>query len=133
MDWMNTLCELLDRELEQRSHVQQLDGKTLEWLDMLLHAKKSLVTIMAMEGSGNEGYSQRRYMDGQNPYGGDPYAGNAYRGSYDAGSYRMSRSGYSRSGNERQEMTELLEEALQKAPDQRTRQNIENLLHNMRG
>lgn len=124
MDYLHRLREMLEHELEQKSMIPELDMKSLECIDILLHAMKSIVTIDAMENGG--GYSQ---MDGQNPYNGNPYSNNSY---YDGGSYRMSRSGgYSR-GDDRESLVRMMEQAMNQAPDQKTRSVIQNALANLR-
>ena len=71
---MERICGMLTEELDSFAEKDKLDSMTkLEWLDKLLHAKKSIVTIMAMEESGQSNNSYRSYDD------------RSYRGSYDTG------------------------------------------------
>ena len=132
MDYLNRIREMLEHELEQKAMIPELDMKSLECIDILLHAMKSIVTIDAMENGGSSGYSG---MDGQNPYGGNPYSnadGGSYGGgSYGGGSYRMSRAGYAR-GDEKENLIRMMEQAMNQAPDQKTRSVIQNALANLR-
>ena len=69
---MERICGMLTEELDSFAEKDKLDSMTkLEWLDKLLHAKKSIVTIMAMEEGGQSNDSYRSYDD------------RSYRGSYD--------------------------------------------------
>ena len=69
---MERICGMLAEELDAFAEKEKLDSMTkLDWLDKLLHAKKSIVTIMAMEEGGQSNNSYRSYDD------------RSYRGSYD--------------------------------------------------
>lgn len=140
---MHKLMEYICDELDELERKADKDGKLsmaeMQYVDMLAHAKKSLLTADAMM---EEGYS----MDG------------SYDGSYDGGSYEGNRS-YARRGGSRntnrsyargrgrnarrdsmgrysndgysmdsEEMVEQLRQMMQDAPDDRTRQEFQRFI-----
>lgn len=71
MDLYYDLKRKLCKELEEVARRQELSVGDLELVDKLTHSIKSLVTIMAMEDSGNsynEGYSGVRRRDSMGRY-----------------------------------------------------------------
>lgn len=132
MRYMKDVKDMLCEELEKIAQKGELTTGALDAVDKLTHSIKSIVTIMAMEDSG---YSS----DGS--YRGS-YRGQSEDGSYDGGSYESSyRRGrsmttgryisrasgrYSRDG-----MREKLEEMMENAPDDHTRQEIQRLIDKM--
>ena len=127
MRYMEDVKEMLCKELEGIAKKGELTAGSLDAIDKLTHSIKSIVTILAMEDSG---YSNA-----------GSYRGGSYDGSYDEGSYRRGRSattgrfvsrasdrsyGYSRDG-----MREKLEEMMENAPDDQTRQELQRLINKM--
>ena len=116
------LKHMLCEELEQVMEKGEITNSSLEQIDKLTHSIKSLATIMAMEDAG---YSGMSYDDG-------------YNGSYARGRSRMtgryiSRDGYanrgyssrySRDGDKREQFAMQLEELMEKAPDEKTRNQL---------
>lgn len=133
------LKEMLCKELEEYGKKGELSAGTLEIVDKLAHAVKNIDKII-------ETYEEEEYSN----YGGGSY--NSYEGSYrNRGSYnnggsrrgsyargrgsnaerdrmgRYSSEGYSRGGD----MVERLRMMMNEAPDDRTRQEIQNLVSRM--
>ena len=137
------LKELLCKELEEYGKKGELSAGTLEIVDKLAHAVKNIDKII-------ETYEEEEYSNygGGGSYGGGSYEGSYRRGSYNngGGSYRRgsyargrgsnaqrdrmgrySSEGYSRDGD----MVERLRMMMNEAPDERTRQEIQNLVSRM--
>lgn len=143
---MHKLMEYICDELDELERKADKDGKLsmaeMQYVDMLAHAKKSLLTADAMM---EEGYSMDGSYDGGS-YGGS-YEGNGNR-SYRRGgrnsmrSYargrgrnarrdaigRYSSEGYSMDS---EEMVQQLREMMQEAPDDRTRQEFQRFIQKM--
>lgn len=72
---MQKLRDMLEKELHGITNKGELSAGSLDIIDKLTHSIKSIDTIMAMEGSSNDGYSRGGYSR-------DRYAyddGNSYR------------------------------------------------------
>lgn len=137
MRYLEDLKDMVCGELEKIAQKGELTSGTLDVTDKLTHTLKSITTIMAMEEGGysNDGGSYRGSYRGQFEGATGPYAGDD--GSYEA-SYRRGRSmttgryisraasRYSRDG-----MKEKLEELMESAPDEHTRQEIQRLISKM--
>ena len=133
MRYMEDLKDMLCDDLEQIAQKGEITSGTLDVVDKLTHSIKSIATVLAMEGySGDSNRSYRGQFEGAT----GPYAG-------DGGSYRRGRSmttgryisrasgrsyngGYSRDG-----MRDKLEELMESAPDDHTRQELQRLIDKM--
>lgn len=113
-DVREMLCDELDRFGEQK----ELSAGSLDTIDKLSHAIKSIDTIMAME---NSGYS-KDYMPS---YGDRSYAMQRRdsRGRYSRNSYRDNR-GYSYDDG----IVDQLHEIMESATDQHTRKVIQDAI-----
>lgn len=141
------LKEMLCEELEEYGKKGEINASTLDLVDKLAHTVKNLDKIIENDEDG--GYSQRgrSYR-----YDGRVYDGSYDDGTYDGGSYRrgrgrnarrdsmgrymsdgrsMRRGGYSRNDG-REEMIGELEGLMQDAPNDMTRQRIEQLIGELR-
>lgn len=140
------LKEKLCKELEGYGERGELSASILETVDKLAHAIKNLDKIIEMYEMEEEGsYRDGSYRDGS--YEGGSYRrsydmGGNYRRSYDDGSYRRgrgrnarrdSRGRYSSEGYSRaaEDMVMQLQEMMEEAPDQQTRQEIQRLIKKM--
>ena len=133
---MEELREKLCRELEDLSK-GELNMGSLDAINKLTHSIKSIDTIVAMEEGG---YSREGSYRGS--YRG-AYNDGSYDGSYDGGSYRRGRSAttgryisrsssrYSREYSGHDGMREKLEELMEDAPDEQTRQELQRLIGKM--
>lgn len=126
------LKEMLCKELEEYGRKGEVTANTLEIVDKLAHAVKNIGKIIEMYEEEDE-YS----IDGGNSYRGSmrDYSrrggrgGNrGGRGSYDDGN----RNYYSRDGRSDM-MVDKLEDLMEDAPDERTRQEIQRLVTKMQG
>lgn len=134
IETLHKLCEALMEELEEYSKkIEKTDGMSvgdLEAVDKLTHALKSIKTTIAMMESDEGGNSFRggnsnRYMPG---YG----RSSARRGGRSNNS--MGRNQYSRDGGysyAEEEFQSALEEALNAAPDDRTREKLQRIMDDM--
>lgn len=141
------LKEMLCQELEDYGKKGELSTGTLDIVDKLAHTIKNLDKII--ETYEEEEYSNfgGSYEGGMGSYRGGSYRGGSYRngGSY-RGSYargrgsnaqrdsmgRYSSEGYSREGYSRAgEFTEQLRKLMHETTDERTRQEIHNLMTKM--
>lgn len=126
--YMEDLKEMLCEELEQIVKGGELTSSTLDAVQKLTHSLKSVETIMAMED-----------------YSGDE-SGRSYDGSYEGGSgrsYRRGRSSvtgryisrasgrYSRDYSGHDGLKEKLEELMEDAPDDQSRQELQRLINKM--
>lgn len=125
---MHALYELKDilmSELEEYGKKGELSAGSLEIVDKLCHAIKNLDKIIwCCEEDGyseNDGYSSRT-MNVSYRNGGYSNTGRSYARNRDSRG-RYSRSGYSRHGDLAQRVREMMAEA----PNERTRQDMENL------
>ncbi len=130
---MHALYELKDilmSELEEYGKKGELSAGSLDIVDKLCHAIKNLDKIIwCCEEDGyseSNGYSSRtmnisyRNGSGRSYYPGD---GTSYARGRDSQGRYSSRSGYSRHGN----LAERVRGMMSEAPDERTRQEMENL------
>lgn len=153
---MHELCETVSKAMvtaneKIRAAGGKLSTSDLDYVDKLTHTLKSIETTIAMKeaemddgyserGSYRDGGSYRSYNRGMRGYSRD---GDSYDdGSYDSRSYargrgryanrdsmgRYSNDGYSRDGD----MMEDLHELMDKAPDDRTRQEFKNFIDKMK-
>ena len=153
MDYMNDLhemCETLSKELGEanmkvKSSGGKLSGSDLDYIDKLTHAIKSIKTTIAMEEA-DDGYSEMYpYVysyDNNGDMGGmnrNSYAMGRGRGSnarrdsmgrYSSRGYSRdySRRGYSRDNSD---MISELQDIMEDAPDERSRQEIQKLITKM--
>ena len=134
------VCDEL-KELERKADKEgKLSAAEVQYMDVLAHAKKNLLTGEAMMEADGE------YSNSDGSYRGGSYRGGSYRngsymmdgndGSYRGRSYagrrnarrdsmgRYSGNGYSRS----EEMVDELRELMQDAPDDRTRQEFQRFI-----
>ena len=120
---MDSVCKLIENEIERLSKQPSLDNSTLNQLHILTDTKKNLLKIekLEMEGAGiDDGYSNRRgmsYMGGSY----DNYMGRSYgmtpqyHQSYD--------NGYSRG-----DAYSHLEQAMRDARTEQEREEIRSLM-----
>lgn len=144
---LRELCDTLGRALKEANEkLRNAGGKVtsadMEYIDKLTHSLKSIKTSIAMmeaedmdEGGSYDGGSYRMR-------GGYSREGRDYRGSYEGGSYARGRgpyanrdsmgryaSGYSRDGYSMHgDMVDELRELMNDAPDEQTRQEMQNLI-----
>ena len=124
MKEMHKLKDMLSDELAEYAQKGELSAGSLDVIDKLSHAAKSIATLIAMDESG---YSGDRYP-------GDRYSNERRSRSYNRGSSyarRDSRGRYSRydgySGAVN-DMIEQLTDMMNEAPDQETREEIQRLV-----
>ena len=139
------LCEILEKELSTLTKKGDIDKESLELIDKLTHALKSVKTIVAMEDASYDNGMSRDYSR-RNSY--DRYNrsyDNSYDGSYDSSyAYRDGRRGrdadndgrynesrYSRD-NAKDRIMKKLEMLKDDSMNMEDRQQIEKLLHEMR-
>lgn len=137
IDELYELCEMLEKDLKKTNEKLhkaggELSGPDMEYVDRLTHSLKSIKATIAMIEDEDGGYSQAGgnweaagRMNGT--YGGNSYAnrGKHYvRAHYSsAGRRRDDRGRYSRDDGFR----EMLREAAEAAPDDRTREKLERM------
>lgn len=135
MDALYKLKDLLCDELEEYGKKGELNSGTLEVVDKLSHALKSITTIIAMEeadgdysgtyGGGN--YPRMYYRNGGN---GTSYGrGSSYAGRRNA--RRDSRGRYSRADGYSgavDDMIEQLQDMMEEAPNEQVKQDIQRLV-----
>ena len=112
--------EMLCEELEKKNKKGELTAGSLDTVDKLTHAIKSLETIIAMNKYSEDGYSNRGSYESRN---GNSYAryGNVRRDS-------MGR--YSRD-EANEEIINRLHEVMNDAPNEQTKQEIRKLINKM--
>ena len=121
------LCEIIDKQLDKAVRELENDPGKLpmqdaEYIDKLTHAKKSIATILAMEGYGS---SERRGRDSMGRYT------SRDGGSYDDGeSYRSYRSyeGRSMHGDE---MKEKLRRMSDETDDPNVKRALREAMHSI--
>ena len=135
---MHKLVEYVCDELDELERKADKDGKLsmaeVQYMDVLAHAKKNLLTGEAMmeqsEYSNSDGtYRGGSYRDGSHVMDGNggSYRGRSYAGRRNARRDSMGRysgNGYSRS----EEMVDELRDLMQDAPDDRTRQEFQRFI-----
>lgn len=118
------LCD----ELEQITRKGELTAGSLDTVDKLTHAIKSIVTIMAMDDEYGDGYSRADgdYMTSGRRYS---YAGRG-RGARRDSMGRYSRGGYSYD-DARDDMVKELRELMNDAPDEQTKKEFQRFISKM--
>ena len=126
MHALYNLKEMLCKELEEFGERGDITASSLSTIDTLAHAIKNLDKVI-MEKEEGGSYRMRSYDDG--PDGGRGYSSKRdSMGRYSRdGSYR---GGYSRAG-EKDEFVRQLQELVDTAPDDSTRQHVERLIRQM--
>lgn len=136
---MKALVDFICDELDDLERKAEKDGKLsmaeMQYVDMLAHAKKSLLTADAME---EEGYSMDGSYDsgsyeGNRSYarrGGNRNTGRSYARGRGRNARRDSMGRYSNNGYsmDSEEMVEQLRQMMQDAPDDRTRQEFQRFI-----
>lgn len=113
--------EMLCEELETIAKKGELTAGSLDTVDKLTHAIKSLETIMAMNEYSEDGYSSRGSYDGNMNSNSYARYGNVRRDS-------MGR--YSRD-EANDEIINRLHEVMNDAPNEQTKQEIRKLINKM--
>lgn len=134
MEYMHKIKMMLCDELELLSN-QELNEKTLDYIDKLTHAIKSIVTIMAME---DEGYSYGAYDRGY-------YRGRKYKDGYSRDDSYSRDDRYSRDDNTHysrdydrrdhyysNDMTSSLDKLMQNATSPKEKEIIMNAMHQLK-
>ena len=118
------LCD----ELEKITRKGELTAGSLDTVDKLTHAIKSVVTIMAMDDEYGDGYSR---ADGDHMTSGRrySYAGRG-RGARRDSMGRYSRDGYSYD-DARDDMIRELRELMNDAPDEQTKKEFQRFISKM--
>ena len=121
------LKEMLCDELEKITRKGELTAGSLDTVDKLTHAIKSIVTIMAMDEYG-DGYSRADgdYMTSGRRYS---YAGRG-RGARRDSMGRYSRGGYSYD-DARDDIVKELRELMNDAPDEQTKKEFQRFISKM--
>lgn len=122
------LKEMLCDELEKITRKGELTAGSLDTVDKLTHAIKSIVTIMAMDDEYGDGYSRADgdYMTSGRRYS---YAGRG-RGARRDSMGRYSRGGYSYD-DARDDMVKELREIMNDAPDEQTKKEFQRFISKM--
>lgn len=141
MNAMEEIREMLMAELEKCSKKGELSAGSLEVIDKLTHAIKSIDTIMAMEGASNEGgsyarrdsmgrYSNNGYYEGSYARGNRGGGGSNRYGSYArGGSYER---GYSRE-DAKEELAMELRDLKMDAKDSETAHMLDKWIKQLEG
>ena len=121
------LKEMLCRELEEITRKGELTAGSLDTVDKLTHAIKSISTIIAMEEADGESemypyWGGRAYQGG----GGRSNQRRDSRGRYS----RENRGGYSRDDS-RDSMIHELREIMQDAPDDHTKKRFQSFIREL--
>lgn len=122
---MDRLYEKLCDLLEEMARKDKLSTSDLQIIDWLTHAKKSMLAIEEMEGSGYSNYgSYNSYREGGNRNGRRNYS-NRREGRYsNEGGYSRR---YSRDDG-REEYVAQLRDMMNNAPDENMRQSISRMI-----
>lgn len=136
LDELKHMCEILEEELSNVNKKVDKSGGTLSgddisYIDKLTHSIKSIKTTIAMAEAEEDGYSGRAY-----PVYGRSYADGDMRSYNDGRSYtgrrnarRDSMGRYSgRMYSRDSEMISELQDLMQDAPDDRTRQEFQRFI-----
>lgn len=128
------LKEMLCRELEEITRKGELTAGSLDTVDKLTHAIKSISTIIAMEEA--DGESEMYPFWGGRAYQGG--GGSNQRGGGRSNQRRDSRGRYSRenrggysSDDARDEMISELREIMQDAPDEHTKKRFHSFIREL--
>ena len=138
---MHKIIEYIDREMKEYedkiSRGAELSSKDVECLKDLAKTKMAILTNKAMEdedGEYSERYSRDDGMDGRTSHGRMYYGGGSYPRYYSYakrdGRGRYSRDGYSYA-DAKSDMISELKELARKAPDDKTKQEIEHFANEM--
>lgn len=140
---MHMLLEYICDELKSLEDKVEKSGglssSDIQYGDILAHFKKNLLSSEEMmEGYSNRGgsyYEEGSYeRRGRGRNASRDSRGRYNEGSYREGSYRdgsmMRRGSYYREGG-KEEFTEQLRELMQNAPDQKTKQSIQQMIQQM--
>ena len=138
---MHKIIEYIDREMKEYedkiSRGAELSSKDVECLKDLAKTKMAILTNKAMEdedGEYSERYSRDDGMDGRTSHGRMYYGGGSYPRYYSYakrdGRGRYSRDGYSYA-DAKSDMIAELKELARKAPDDKTKQEIEHFANEM--
>ena len=123
MEELYKLKDMLCEELETYGKKKELTAGSLDVIDKLSHALKSITTVIAMEeaeGGSSYGYPMY-YRDGHrmNSYRGSSYARRDSRGRYSR------EDGYSEAYDE---MVKTLHDLMSDAPDENVKREIRKLI-----
>ena len=138
---VHKIIEYIDREMKEYedkiSRGGELSSKDVECLKDLAKTKMAILTNKAMEGEDgeySERYSRDDGMDGRTSHGRMYYGGGPYPRYYSYAK-RDSRGRYSRDGysyaDAKSDMIAELKELARKAPDDKTKQEIEHFANEM--
>lgn len=132
MHMYEELKEMLCKELEEITRKGELTAGSLDTVDKLTHAIKSIDTIIAMEEYGDD-YSRRRSydgeMDGMRSERRRMYDGRSYARKRDSMG-RYSRDGYSYD-EAKDDMINDLHELMQDTHDERTKQEFKKFINKL--
>lgn len=158
IDELYELCETVEADLKKtneklRKAGGELSGSDLEYVDKLTHTLKSIKTTMAMIEADEDGYSERggssreggsyrgggsrgsSYRGGSSRRGGSSYQGGGYQGGGSSYAQRRNSMGqFTREGGSSRdsgEFREMLEEAMDSAPNEQIRMQLERLMNQM--
>lgn len=131
---MHKLVEYVCDELKELERKADKDGKLsmaeVQYMDVLAHAKKNLLTGEAMMEAEEDGYSGRMYPTYGRSYADDMRSyndGRSYAGRRNARRDAMGR--YSGRGYSRDvEMISELHDLMQDAPDEKTKQEFKRFI-----
>lgn len=123
--------EMLCEELETIAKKGELTAGSLDTVDKLTHAIKSLETIMAMNEYSEDGYSNRGSYDGNAD--GNSYARRYTRGGSYAryGNVKRDNMGRYSRDEANEEIINRLHEVMNDAPNEQTKQEIRKLINKM--
>lgn len=123
------LKEMLCDELEKITRKGELTAGSLDTVDKLTHAIKSVVTIMAMDDEYGDGYSR---ADGDHMTSGRrySYAGRGRGARRDSMGRYTSRGGYSYD-DAKEDMMKELHELMHDAPDEQTKKEFQRFISKM--
>ena len=130
MHALEELKEMLMEELEKCSKKGELSAGSLEVIDKLAHAVKSIDTIMAMEGYSEESGNYGEYNDRGGNYGARGRGRNAQRDSRGRyadgyGGYREGRMYRRYREDAREDLVEQLKEMEMEAKDEESRRMVQ--------
>ena len=122
----HNICDFIKDELKELDRKigagSALSKQELEYADLLAHMKKSLLTVDAMENPEDYGhYNDGDYSTGSYGAGRGSYARRDSRGRY------MASRSYRDGGDMKDEIYELMD----KAPNERVRRKLEELMSEM--
>lgn len=131
---MDRLYEKLCKILEEMDQKDKLSASDVQIIDWVTHAKKSMLCIKEMEDNyseddGMSSMSSRSYRSSRN--GGSSRASRARSGRRDSRGRYSSEESYTYSREGRNEMIDRLEELLEEAPDEQSRQTILKLIREL--